>query len=85
MIIFNVVLGILFVLSNYSIWNFVNQLPYTSPNWGPINVSFVPRDYVVDHFIYAQIVVNLFNYPFWLFWIAIIGNMLFAFLIQRKK
>lgn len=85
MILFNVVLGVLFVFSNYSIWTAVNQLPYTSPSWGPMSVHFVPRDFVNGGFIYAQLVVNLFNYPFWLFWVAIVGNILFAILIQRSK
>jgi hypothetical protein len=48
-------------------------------------VVFVPRDFMDGRFVYAQMVVNLFNYPFWLFWVAIIGNMLFAIMLQRKK
>ena len=40
---------------------------------------------LIESSFFAQIVVNLFNYPFWLFWVAIIGNMLFAFLIQEDE
>src|SRR5512138_808173 len=82
MILFNVLLGIFFVFSNYSIWNNINPLRYTSPNWNPLHVSYVPRFVENGEFVYVQTVVVLSNYPFWLFWVAMIGNIIFAFLIQ---
>ena len=29
--------------------------------------------------------ISVPNYPFWLFWVAMMGNMLFAVLILRSK
>ena len=84
-ILFNVILGVLFVFSNYRIWDTVNQLPYTSPSWGPMDVHYVPRFFVNGEFILEQRVVLLFNYPFWLFWIAMIGNLVLMALILGKQ
>jgi hypothetical protein len=82
-IAFNVVIGALFVVSNYHIWNAVNPLDYTSPNWGPLNIAYVPRFFVDGEFILEQMIVVLVNYPFWLFWVTMIGNILFAIALQR--
>ena len=84
-IAFNVVIGALFVVSNYHIWNAVNPLDYTSPNWGPFNIAYVPRFFVDGEFILEQMIVVLINYPFWLFWVAMIGNMFFIVLALRSK
>ena len=84
MIAFNVILGILFVVSNYQIWDAINPLDYTSPNWGPRDIFYVPRYFVDGEFVLAQMVVILFNYPFWLFWVAMIGNILFAALLTLR-
>jgi hypothetical protein len=85
MVLFNVMLGVLFVSSNYYIWNTIDQLPYTSPHWNPLHVSYVPRIYVNGMFVYAQTVITIPNFPFWLFWVAMIANILFAVLLQRSK
>jgi hypothetical protein len=83
MITFNIVIGASFTVSNYQIWNTINPLRYTSPNWGPLNVSYVPRYFVNGEFILEQMVVVLVNYPFWLFWVAVIGNLLLAVFIMK--
>ncbi len=84
MILFNVVLAIFFVLSNYSIWNTVNSYHYSSPEWGPRSIVFVPRIFENGIIILEQMIVILPNYPFWLFWVSMIGNIIFAFLIQAS-
>ncbi len=85
MILFNVLLTVFFVSSNYEIWNTINPLHETSPIWGPRSIFFVPRVLVNGIFIPEQRVVVLPNYPFMLFWVAMIGNIIFAFLIQKSK
>ncbi len=82
MILFNVLLAVFFVSSNYSIWNTVNFYHDSSPTWSPINIVFLPGFFVNGIFIPEQMPGVLFNYPFWLFWVAMIGNIIFAFLIQ---
>ena len=85
MIAFNVAMGALFIISNFHLWDAVNPLDYTSPNWGPMNIVYVPRFFVDGQFVLEQMIVVLFNYPFWLFWAAMAGNILFAILILRTK
>jgi hypothetical protein len=85
MVLVNFLLGVLFVISNYSIWDKINAEDYSSPDWNPISVSYVPRDYVNGELIYALTIVFLTNYPFWLFWVAMILNILFGFFLLKNK
>ena len=77
MILFNVLMGVAFAYSNYYIWNTINPLyePYAS--WGPFVIDYAPKE--------SDVVAYLRNYPFILFWVAMIGNILFAVLILRSK
>ena len=84
MITFNIIIGALFVISNFQIWDAINPLDYTSPNWGPRDIVYVPRFFVDGEFILQQMIVVLFNYPFWLFWAAMTGNILFAAALTLK-
>ncbi len=85
MILFNVLLAIFFVLTNFQIWNIVNSYHYTSPTWSARDISFVPRFFENGIFVLEQMIVILPNYPFMLFWVAMIGNIIFAILIQKGK
>lgn len=85
MILFNIAMGTLFVLSNYHIWSIINPLDYTSPNWNPLIIQFIPRYYVDGMLVPALTFVVLSNYPFWLFWIAMAGNIIIASLIHREN
>jgi hypothetical protein len=84
MILANIAMGIAFVFSNYIIWNAVNQPSYYSTGWGPTNVEIVPRPSVNGEPV-PQAAFSLINYPFWLFWIAIVVNLLFIVWLQRSK
>ncbi len=84
MILINVLLSVLFVASNYAIWNKVNADDYSSPNWTPIGIGYTVRGYFNGELVYDGLVF-VYNYPFWLFWVAIITNMLFAIILLRSK
>ncbi len=84
MILFNIVIGIVFVFSNYFVWNTVNQSSYYSTDWGPINVEIVPKPSINGEPT-PQIAFLIFNYPFWLFWVAMIGNLIFMTMYAKGK
>ncbi len=85
MILFNVLIGVAFVFSNYYIWNRLDDYQISPAHWNPMTVAWVPA--MVQNGMYIQIetVIVLNNYPFWLFWIAMTGNTLSAILIYRSK
>jgi hypothetical protein len=85
MVLVNLLLGVLFVVSNYVLWDVVNAQGYASPHWGPFTVSYSPRMYVDGVLSTATTIVFLSNYPFWLFWVAMIVNMWFGFLLLKNK
>jgi len=85
MILFNVLLGIAFVFSNYYIWNSLEEYPYTTDHWSPFMISYVQRYLVNGELVSIQTIRVIPNYPFWLFWVAMIGNILFAVFILRSK
>jgi hypothetical protein len=85
MVLVNFLLGVLFVVSNYVIWDDVNAQKYASPHWGPFTVSYSPRMYVDGVLSTATVIVFLSNYPFWLFWVALIVNMWFGFVLFKDK
>ena len=85
MILVNLLLGVFFVVSNYVIWDEVNAQEYASPHWGPLTVSYSPRMYVDGVLSTATMIVLLVNVPFLLFWVAMIINMWFGFLLFKNK
>ena len=85
MVLVNFLLGVLFVVSNYIIWDVVNAQEYASPRWGPFTVSYSPRMYVDGVLSTATVIVFLGNGPFALFWVAMVVNMWFGFLLFKSK
>ncbi len=85
MVLVNLLLGVFFVVSNYIIWDEVNAQEFASPYWGPFTVSYSPRMYVDGVLSTATVIVFLINSPFLLFWVAIIVNMWFGFLLFKSK
>ncbi|HEX9261431.1 MAG TPA: hypothetical protein VF893_02780 [Candidatus Bathyarchaeia archaeon] len=85
MILFNALLGVAFVYSNYYIWNKLDEYQISPAHWNPITVSWVPAYLQNGEYIQIETIIVVNNYPFWLFWIAMIGNILFAVLIYRSK
>ena len=85
MVLVNLLLGVFFVVSNYVLWDVVNAQEYASPHWGPFTVSYSPRMYVDGVLSTATVIVFLSNVPFLLFWVAMIVNMWFGFLLFKDK
>jgi hypothetical protein len=84
MILVNILLGVLFVASNYAIWEEVNAQDYASPNWGPIWINYMPRYYSNGELIPASGIIMLRNYPFMIYWVAMITNILFGIILLRR-
>jgi len=85
MILFNVLMGVAFVYSNYYIWNRLDEYQISPAHWNPIAVAWVPAYLQNGEYIQIETIIVVNNYPFQLFWIAMIGNILFAVLILRSK
>jgi|MudIll2142460700_1097286.scaffolds.fasta_scaffold717131_1 hypothetical protein len=85
MIVFNVLLGVAFVGSNYYIWSRLEEYQISPAHWNPITVAWVPAYLQNGEYIQIETIIVLNNYPFQLFWIAMIGNVLFAVWILRSK
>ena len=84
-IIFNVSIGALFVFSNYYIWNSLKEYPYTTADWSPVKVAFVPRDFVNGTLVSMQTIKEILNYPFFLFFLAIAINLFLIFKLQKAE
>ena len=85
MILANILLGVLFVASNYAIWEEINAQDYASPNWSPNMINYMPRIYSNGELIPASTVIVLFNYPFWIYWVAMITNILFGIILLLRR
>jgi len=86
-IVTNIILALVFVYSNFSLWNFVNaEYPYlVASHWSPLGI-------VAPHYLYTDGSISqiqspflAFNYPFWIFWIAIALNLVFIIMLGRGK
>ncbi len=77
MILFNVILSVVFIYSNYSLWNTIETIGYAKVSWGPFIIDYTP--------IGSDIYGYIRNYPFSLFWVTMIGNIIFAVLIQKSR
>jgi len=83
MILFNVLIGLLFVASSLYIWAEVEQWSgwNIASIWSPIIISA----YRIPNTPQVEMPVGpVWNLPFILFWVAVIGNILSAVLIQRR-
>lgn len=99
MILFNVVMIVAFIFANIYIWDFLNTQINLNSTHQPDGNTDVPLIQInglqvtVDHagwtsdgtMIPMPLPAVVPNYPFILFWVAMIGNILFAVLIYRSK
>jgi len=98
-VLFNVLIVLGFVFSNFYIWNFFNtqiDQGITYNGQGGYSIPYI-EDFglqvSVSHPFYENgTIVNLGstptavpNYPFILFWVAIVGNLLFILILLRNK
>jgi hypothetical protein len=99
MIIFNVLMIVAFIFSNIYIWGFLNTQINLNSSHQPNGNTIVPSiqinglQVIVSHAGWTSdgIMIPMKppalvpNYPFILFWVAMIGNILFAVFILRSK
>jgi choline-glycine betaine transporter len=86
-IVVNIILALVFVYSNFSLWNFVNaEYPFlVASHWSPLGI-------VAPHYLYTdgnisqiQTPFLAFNYPFWIFWIMLAINLVFIIKFGRER
>ncbi len=99
MIPFNVVMLVAFIFANIYIWDFLNTQINLNSSHEPNGNTVVPiiqingLQVTVDHvgwtsdgiMIPMPLPAAVPNYPFILFWVATIGNILFAVAILRRR
>ena len=78
-IIVNALLGVLFVYSNYALWDTING--FRSMGWG--KTDWTPLIVNVDTGMLVPL--PLINVPFILFWVLLITNLYFTVSLQRSK
>jgi hypothetical protein len=84
----NVLLVLLFIYFNYSIWTEVNGsngILLIASHWGPIGIS-------APHYSYFNGVLNqslgiywYYNFPYWLFFVSTAVNLYFIAKLQEQN
>jgi hypothetical protein len=89
MLIFNVIIGLFFIFSNLYVWGFINS---TNDLYHPTQVSIDPLQVSISHMLIQNGLINLGtfpltfpNFPFILFWVALVGNICLFVLALRSK
>jgi hypothetical protein len=86
-IVVNLTIALLFVYSNFSLWNSVNaEYPYLiASHWSPLGIS-APHYIISDgSFAVVQTIYLYFNTPFWIFWILMAVNLFFIVKLTKTK
>jgi len=87
-IITNILLALLFIYSNFTLWDLVNGSSTTlliTSHWNPLLVTAMHHSYVNGIFSTAQTVFSYDNTPFWIFWIVIVANLYFIVKLSKGK
>jgi hypothetical protein len=85
--VFNLIMALIFVYSNFALWNSVNaEYPYLiASHWSPLGIS-APHYVITDgSFSIVQTVYMYFNTPFWIFWVLLIANLYFIVKISTES
>jgi hypothetical protein len=85
--VFNLIMALIFVYSNFALWNSVNaEYPYLiASNWSPLGIS-APHYIITDgSFSMVQTLYMYFNTPFWVFWVLLIANLYFIVKISKES
>jgi hypothetical protein len=86
-IVVNVVLILLFVITNYAMWNMVDTYPILGHTvMNPLNVIASMWGEVVDGEIYRADGMGIMpNFPFWLFFISTAVNLYFIAKLNKES
>ena len=82
--IFDIAVGFLFVASNWWIWSYLSG-KITANVWGPLQIAIVPKTIVDGQATTIGTFLPVPNYPFILFWVALVGNFIFFVLALRSS
>ena len=82
-LLFNVLVGICFVIANVNVWNNLNWEP-TVNTWDALQIATVPVHVEQGRLVAALTFFPQPNYPFILFWISSVGNVCFFVLTLRN-
>jgi hypothetical protein len=95
-IIVNVVLILLFIVSNFVIWNNVNgssvkydngtiDASLITSHWGPIGINAPHYGFHNGAFGMVAGIFWYYNFPFWLFFVAIAANLYFMVRLTKNQ
>ncbi len=87
-IIVNIILGLVFVYSNLSLWSQINGNSTSliiSSSWNPFTVSAMHYSYLNGVFSAVQTIFFYYNIPFWLFFVAIAVNLYFIVKLGKRN
>jgi hypothetical protein len=87
-IVVNVLLALLFIYSNLSLWTSINGKGLSlliASYWNPIGVSAMHYSYVNGDFTTVQAIFHYWNFPFWIFFVAIAVNLYFIYKLSGRK
>jgi hypothetical protein len=86
-ILVNILLGVLFILSNFSIYNDISSnVPTVSAlNWSPWIINAPHYGLPNENVVIVTRTYSYFNYPFWMFFVLMFLNLLFMFWLAKSK
>jgi len=83
-IVINMFLSLLFVYSNYVIWNTFNSEDLTHSRWNPILINYTPALNANGSLILSTGEFPIINFPFLLFWLLMGSNLYFMRKLAKK-
>ncbi len=98
--VFNVVMVVAFVFSNIYIWDYLNTEINLNSSYSPNGGGAIVPGIIINGFIIQvghagwtsdgtmipmPAPASILNYPFTIFWITLIGNLVLIALILRKQ
>jgi hypothetical protein len=85
-IVFDIFISLLFIISNFLVWDYLNGKLTMNNNWGPFEIGSIPQTLINGTLEVVGTFTMKINYPFILFWIALVGNLIiFVYILKSKK
>ncbi len=87
-IITNILLALLFIYSNFALWNSINGNSTTkliTSHWNPLFVTARHYSYINGIFATVQGIFSYCNTPFWIFLMLLAVNIFFLLKLSKDK
>jgi hypothetical protein len=87
-VVINALLVLAFVASNCIQWADINKYTTTSLlqiNWDPSSITLLLRNIYPNGIIIGSGMERIVNFPFMIFFLSLVVNLCFIFLLQRSK